>query len=73
MNRLIVLNRFFYLDHSATRKILTDLRLHFTASGVNVHVITSQQLYDDPSRQCPKPRANAYIPAGNPPRPTRLR
>jgi hypothetical protein len=25
MNRLIVLNRFFYPDHSATSQILTDL------------------------------------------------
>ena len=53
MNRLVVLNRFFYPDHSATSQILTDLRLHFAASGVDVHVITSQQLYDDPSRQLP--------------------
>ena len=37
MNRLIVLNRFFYPDHSATSQILTDLRLHFAASGVDVH------------------------------------
>jgi len=53
MNRLIVLNRFFYPDHSATSQILTDPRLHFAASGVDVHVITSLQLYDDPSRQLP--------------------
>ena len=64
MNRLIVLNRFFYADHSATSQILTDLRLHFAASGVDVHVITSQQLYDDPSRQLPAKAttAQAYIP-----------
>ena len=63
MNRLIVLNRFFYPDHSATSQILTDLRLHFAASGVDVHVITSQQLCDDPSRQLPAKAnhsANAY-------------
>ena len=53
MKRLIVLNRFFFPDHSATSQILTDLMLHFAASGVEVHVITSQQLYDDPSRQLP--------------------
>jgi hypothetical protein len=53
MKRLIVLNRFFYPDHSATSQILIDLMLHFAASGVDVHVITSQQLYDDPSRQLP--------------------
>jgi len=65
MKPLIVLNRFFYPDHSATSQILTDLRLHFAASGVDVHVITSQQLYDDPSRQLPAKATtaqNAYIP-----------
>jgi uncharacterized membrane protein YcgQ (UPF0703/DUF1980 family) len=61
MNRLIVLNRFFYPDHSATSQILTDLRLHFAASGVDVHVITSQQLYDDPSRQLPAKATTAQM------------
>ena len=65
MRRLIVLNRFFYPDHSATSQILTDLRLHFAASGVDVHVITSQQLYDDPLAAIAGQSdhsANAYIP-----------
>jgi colanic acid biosynthesis glycosyl transferase WcaI len=61
MKRLIVLNRFFYLDHSATSQILTDLRLHFAASGVDVRVITSQQLYDDPSRQLPAKATTAQM------------
>ena len=61
MNRLIVLNRFFYPDHSATSQILTDLRLHFAASGVDVHVITSQQLYDDPSQQLPAKATTAQM------------
>jgi hypothetical protein len=61
MNRLIVLNRFFYPDHSATSQILTDLRLHFAASGVDVHVITSQQLYDDPTRQLPAKATTAQM------------
>jgi hypothetical protein len=76
MNRLIVLNRFFYPDHSATSQILTDLRLHFAASGVDVHVITSQQLYDDPSRQLPAKATTAQMRTfraaeRDPPRPTR--
>lgn len=75
MNRLIVLNRFFYPDHSATSQILTDLRLHFAASGVDVHVITSQQLYDDPSR-FPAKATTAQMRTfraaeRDPPRPTR--
>ena len=61
MNRLIVLNRFFYPDHSATSQILTDPRRHFAASGVDVHVITSQQLYDDPSRQLPAKATTAQM------------
>jgi hypothetical protein len=59
MNRLIVLNRFFYPDHSATSQILTDLRLHFAASGVDVHVIiTSLAAIAGQSDHS----ANAYIP-----------
>ena len=61
MKRLIVLNRFFFPDHSATSQILTDLMLHFAASGVEVHVITSQQLYDDPSRQLPAKATTAQM------------
>jgi len=68
MNRLIVLNRFFYPDHSATSQILTDLRLHFAASGVDVHVIVSQQLYDDPSTAQMRTFRAAER---DPPRPTR--
>jgi glycosyltransferase involved in cell wall biosynthesis len=46
--RLVFLNRFFYPDHSATSQILSDLAFHLAASGAEVHVITSQQLYDSP-------------------------
>ena len=48
MNRLIFLNRFFYPDHSATSQLLSDLTFHLAASGADVHVITSRQLYDCP-------------------------
>jgi len=53
MRRLIFLNRFFFPDHSATSQILSDLAFHLAASGREVHVITSQQLYDDPEAQLP--------------------
>jgi colanic acid biosynthesis glycosyl transferase WcaI len=72
MRRLIVLNRFFYPDRSATSQILTDLRLHFAASGVDVHVITSQQLYDDPSRQLPAKATKRKCVDSAQPRGTRL-
>jgi colanic acid biosynthesis glycosyl transferase WcaI len=48
MKRLIFLNRFFYPDHSATSQIVSDLSFHLAAAGADVHVITSQQLYDSP-------------------------
>lgn len=47
MSRIIFLNRFFYPDHSATSQILSDLAFHLAAGGRNVHVVTSQQRYDD--------------------------
>src|SRR5262249_19260395 len=53
MKRLIFLNRFFYPDHSATSQILSDLAFYLAESGREVHVITSQQLYDDPQAQLP--------------------
>jgi colanic acid biosynthesis glycosyl transferase WcaI len=53
MTRLIVLNRYFFPDHSATSQILSDLMFHFAAKAVEVHVITSRQLYNDPGRQLP--------------------
>jgi colanic acid biosynthesis glycosyl transferase WcaI len=53
MKRLIVLNRYFFPDHSATSQLLSDLMFYFASAGVDVHVITSRQLYDDPQRQLP--------------------
>jgi hypothetical protein len=53
MKRLIFLNRFFFPDHSATSQILGDLAFHLAASGRDVHVITSQQLYDNPKAALP--------------------
>ena len=53
MKRLIVLNRYFFPDHSATSQLLSDLMFYFASAGVEVHVITSRQLYDDPQRQLP--------------------
>src|SRR3984893_19333280 len=48
MKRAIFLNLYFSPDHSATSQILTDLAFHVAASGMETHVVTSQQLYDDP-------------------------
>jgi len=51
MKRLIVLNRYFFPDHSATSQLLSDLMFYFASAGVEVHVIACRQLYDDPQRQ----------------------
>jgi glycosyltransferase involved in cell wall biosynthesis len=48
MTRFIFFNRFFHPDHSATSQILSDLAFHLASLGREVHVITSQQLYDAP-------------------------
>ena len=47
--RVIFLNRFFYPDHSATSQMLTDLAFGLAQSGHEVCVITSRQLYENPS------------------------
>jgi hypothetical protein len=54
MSRLIFVNRFFHPDHSATSQILGDLAFHLAEAGFDVQVLTSRQLYDDPSRVLPK-------------------
>jgi colanic acid biosynthesis glycosyl transferase WcaI len=53
MKRLFFLNRYFYPDHSATSQLLSDLAFHLAALGRQVHVITSQQRYDDPQSRLP--------------------
>lgn len=48
MNKVVFLNRFFYPDHSATAQILSDLVQNLDVSGCEIHVVTSQMLYDKP-------------------------
>ena len=48
--RLIFVNRFFYPDHSATSQMLSDLAFALaTDEGRAVSVITSRQLYAEPT------------------------
>jgi len=47
--RLIFVNRFFYPDHSATSQMLSDLAFALANEGRAVSVITSRQLYDEPT------------------------
>jgi glycosyltransferase involved in cell wall biosynthesis len=53
MKRLILLNRFFFPDQSATSQILSDLAFCLAERGYFVHIITSRQLYEDPTARLP--------------------
>jgi len=46
--KIVLLNRYFYPDHSATSQLLTDLAFHMAKRGSSVYVVTSRQGYDDP-------------------------
>src|SRR3954454_23453149 len=48
MKRVLFLNRYFFPDHCATSQLLSDLAFDLAAAGTEVHVVTSQQLYDEP-------------------------
>ena len=52
--RIIFIIRFFFADYSATSQILTDLALHLSGCGHDVHVVTSRQRYDDPNALLPR-------------------
>ena len=51
LSRLIFVNRYFHPDHPATSQVLCDLTFHLAAAGREVHVVTSQQKYDDPDAE----------------------
>jgi glycosyltransferase involved in cell wall biosynthesis len=53
MKRIVFLNRYFFPDHSATSQILSSLAFRLASMGRDVHVITSQQLYDNPEARLP--------------------
>src|ERR1700736_2902855 len=46
--RIVFVNRYYDPDQSATSQMLTDLAQGLAASGFDVHVVSSRQLYDDP-------------------------
>jgi colanic acid biosynthesis glycosyl transferase WcaI len=53
MKRVFFLNRFFWPDQSATSQLVSDLTAHLASCGHDVHVITSQQLYENPQARLP--------------------
>lgn len=52
--KIIFVNRFFFPDHSATSQLLTDLTLDLAKSGLDIKVLTSRLLSDNPHRLLPK-------------------
>jgi colanic acid biosynthesis glycosyl transferase WcaI len=50
---VVFVNRYFYPDQSATSRMLSDLAFRLAAHGVQVAVITSRQLYEDPRAALP--------------------
>jgi colanic acid biosynthesis glycosyl transferase WcaI len=53
MQRVVFLNRFFPPDHSATSQLVGDVATYLASCGYDVHVITSQQRYDQPQARLP--------------------
>ena len=55
MKKIIFINRYFYPDHSATSQMLSDLAFGLTTQiqDKEIHIVTSQQRYDDPSAKLP--------------------
>jgi colanic acid biosynthesis glycosyl transferase WcaI len=49
MGRVIFINRYFYPDHSATSQLVSDLAFDLAQRDVDVQVITSRQVYDNPA------------------------
>jgi len=51
--KIVFVNRFFYPDQSATSRMLSDLAFQLRRLGLQVTVITSRQLYNDPVARLP--------------------
>lgn len=48
MGRIILINRYFHPDESATSQLVTDLAFDLAAAGCEVEAVTSRQRIDDP-------------------------
>jgi colanic acid biosynthesis glycosyl transferase WcaI len=60
--KVVFVNRYFAPDHSATSQILSDLAFFLVKAGLQVHVITSRQLYDDASARLRSEEVIADVP-----------
>lgn len=61
MTRVLILNRFFHPDHSATSQLATDLATDLAARGFEVAAIASRQRYDDPSARLAPTEVHAGV------------
>jgi len=52
--RLLLINRYFHPDHSATSQMAADLAFFLAGRGHDVVAITSRQRYDDPRERLAK-------------------
>src|SRR5262250_434664 len=51
--KIVFVNRYFHPDQSATSRMLSDLAFRLAERGVSVAVVTSRQLYENPSADLP--------------------
>jgi colanic acid biosynthesis glycosyl transferase WcaI len=51
--KIVVVNRYYHPDQSASSQLLTDLTRALARAGLEVHVICSRQRYDDPAAGLP--------------------
>lgn len=61
MRRVILVNRYFHPDHSATAQLLSDLAFALAGQGCEVCVVTSQQTYEDPEASLPRQETVASV------------
>jgi len=61
LTRVLLLNRYFFPDHSATSQLATDLTVDFAACGFEVIAITSRQRYDDASAHLAQEQVHARV------------
>jgi glycosyltransferase involved in cell wall biosynthesis len=52
--RVVLVNRYFHPDHSATSQMAEDLAFFLAARGWDVTAVTSRQLYDEPNARLPR-------------------
>lgn len=51
--KIVFVNRYFSPDESATSRMLSDLAFRLAECGLSVAVVTSRQLYEDPTAALP--------------------